>query len=137
MRNRHDYLPRDVVLDHKSLCQLWIALEDRPVPMSRAVRRIIQLALLTGQRRTEIAGLRKQELILDPERPTLVISRGRAENRNQHHVPLSPQAVKLIEAALADSGDGGFLFPGAGGSAPIHPRSVSKAIERTRVMLGI
>lgn len=137
LRNRHDYSPRDVVLNHNSLRQLWRALDDQPIPMSPAIRRIIQLALLTGQRRAEIAGLRKEELLLKPQQPTLIISRGRAKNRNQHQVPLSPQAVRIIEAALAEAGDGDFLFPGLDGNAPILPRSVSKAMERTRVLLGI
>lgn len=137
LRNRHDYLPRDKVLNHEELQQLWTALEDEPVPMSRTVRRIIQLALLTGQRRAEIAGLRKEEINLAGERPSLVIARGRAKNRNEHHVPLSPQAVRIVKAALAESGSGEFLFPGFGGSAPILPRSVSKAMERTRAVLGI
>src|SRR5690606_30226765 len=123
LRNRHDYLPRDKVLNHEALRQVWTALEDEPVPMSRAVRRIIQLALLTGQRRAEIAGLRKEEINLVGERPSLVIARGRAKNRNEHHVPLSPQAVRIIEAALAESGPGEFLFPGRDGSVPILPRS--------------
>lgn len=53
-----------------------MALESGPIPMSRTVRRIIQLALLTGQRRAEIAGFRKEEINLAGERPSLAIARG-------------------------------------------------------------
>lgn len=137
LRNRHLNLPRDVVLGFDALRQLWIALEEGSVPMSRGVRHIIQIALLTGQRRAEIAGLRKEDLNLDSQRPTLIIPRERAKNRHQHHVPLSRQAVSIIESALANAGDSEFLFPGKDKSEPVLPRSVSKSMERTRLLLGI
>jgi integrase len=97
---------------------------------------VVRVALLTGQRRAEIAGIRKDELDLSSARPCLVIARGRAKNRNEHRVPLSPQACWLLRDAIAGSGESPYVFPGPGGK-PILPRSVSKAMERTRGKLGI
>ena len=50
---------------------------------------------------------------------------------------MSPQALKVVEAALAAAGDGEFLFPGPGGRAAILSRSVSKGMERTREALRL
>ena len=67
----------------------------------------------------------------------MTIETGRAKNRNLQRVPLSPQALKLVEEALAESGDGEFLFPGTGQTQHIYPRSISKAMERSRDRLGL
>ncbi len=136
LRNRHDYQPRDVVLSGDQVWRLWRAMESGEAAMSPTMVRIVKLALLTGQRRAEVAATRKDELDLDPTRPCLIISRGRAKNANQHRVPLSPQAVAVIREALAETAASPFLFPGPTGAA-IQPRSVSKAMERTRERLGL
>jgi integrase len=136
MRNRHAYRPRDVVASTEVIRRLWFAIDDGEAVMTPAMGTIVRLALLTGQRRGEIAGVRKSDLELDGERPTLTIPRGRAKNRLAHRVPLSPQARQLLEAACAKAGESPFVFPGMGANGSISPRSVSKAMERTRAKLG-
>jgi len=111
-------------------------MDDGEAVMSPPMVAIIQIALLTGQRRREIAATRKTDLDLDRARAALLISRARAKNANQHRVPLSEHALQLILAAREASGDSPYLFPGPSGR-PIQPRSVSKAMERTRAKLGI
>jgi integrase len=136
LRNRHDYQPRDVVLSPREIRKLWHAMDNGAAVASPAMATIIRVALLTGQRRAEIAGLRKDELDQSSAHPCLIIARGRAKNRNQHRVPLSPAACRLLGDAVAASGESPFVFPGPNGK-PILPRSVSKAMERTRAKLGI
>src|SRR5262249_37733601 len=128
LKNRHDYQPRDVVLTTSEIHKLWHAMESGEAVMSASMSAILPLALLTGQRRSEIAGLRKSELDLNASNPGLVIARGRAKNRNQHRVPLSAPAYRLVEEADKAAGESPYLFPGSMGK-PFQPRSVSKAME--------
>lgn len=137
LRNRHDYLPRDVVAGDNEMRRLWTAIEQGEAAMSPAVATIVKLALLTGLRRSEIAAARKSELDLTAIAPVLTIPRGRAKNRNAHRVPLSPQAAALFQQAAETAGNSEFVFPSERAMGPIASRSVSKAMERTREKLGI
>ena len=138
LRNRHDNRPRDVVLTRDQLLSLWTALCDGTAPMSPATSLIFRLALLTGQRRAEIALTRKADLAgLETNRPVLTITTGRAKNANMQRVPLSPQSAAIARLAAGGSPASPYLFPGPDPAKPIHPRSVSKAMERTRASLGL
>ena len=137
LRNRHDYQPRDVVASDDDIRQLWSSMESGEAAMSPPVVRIVKLALLTGLRRTEIAAARKTEFDLISSLPVLTIPRGRAKNRNAHRVPLSRQAAALFREAVEAAGDSEFVFPGERSPSHIAPRSVSKAMERTRERLAI
>jgi integrase len=136
LRRRHDYQPRDVVLTPAQLRLLWRAMDTGRAAMSTGVSNIIRLAALTGQRRAEIAGLKQDDIDWNASAPCLTITRGRAKNRNQHCVPLSWQAYEVCCAAQAAAAGSKYLFPGTDG-ASIHPRSVSKAMERTRLLLNL
>ena len=137
LRNRHAYQPRDKVASIEAIRRLWQAIESGQAVMAPSIGLIIRVALLTGQRRAEIAGAMKSEFELTGDRPAWSIPSGRAKNRMAHHVPLSRQACQLIADASNASGQSQFVFPGAGGSGAIAPRSVTKAMERTRTKLGI
>ena len=52
-------------------------------------------------------------------------------------VPLSPQAAHLFREALGRAGDSLYAFPGVIPGTHVLPRSVSKAMERTRDELAI
>jgi integrase len=136
-RNRHDYQPRDVVASDDDIRRLWSAIDRGEAAMSSDVGTIVKLALLTGLRRTEIAGARRAELDLDAAEPVLTIPRGRAKNRNAHRVPLSHQSVELFREAMRKAGESEFIFPGERTATHVASRSVSKAMERTRAKLGI
>lgn len=106
-----DETPRERVLSDHEIRILWRALEDpsgklvreggkdRPLWVGRDVRIALQLALLTLQRRGEIAGMLRSELRLDEA--VWVIGKDRAKNGKSHVVPLSPAAMRLIREALA------------------------------------
>ncbi|MCV0369653.1 site-specific integrase [Filomicrobium sp.] len=136
LRRRHNYQPRDVVLTPAQLRRLWRAIEAGDAPMSIGVSNIVRLAALTGQRRAEIAGLRQSDIEWTQDAPCLTIARARAKNHNEHRVPLSRQAYGVCCAARMAASGSEFLFPGPDGTS-IHPRSVSKAMERTRVCVGL
>jgi integrase len=137
LSNRHHNRPRDVILEHDQIRCLWRAMEAGDAIMTSAVAYIVRLALLTAQRRSEIASIRQDDIRKSVDGWYLELPRGRQrKNENMHQVPLSPQARRIVEQALADAGNNAFLFP----SEPvghITARSVSKAIERTRERLGL
>jgi integrase len=137
LRNRHEYRPREVIADAARIRTLWEGIEDGRAPMAPTIGLIVRLALLTGLRRAELAATKRADLDLECARPLLVIPSGRAKNRNLHRVPLSPQAAQLFREALGRAGDSPYAFPGALPGAHVLPRSVSKAMERTRDELAI
>ena len=109
-RRSHN-VPRDRILSAKELSTLLHALSDAEAPISRSMRLIFKIALLTGKRRTEVCGARKSELSLDGTNPIWVIpgdtkikrgtvTRGRSKNGIEQIVRLSPQAVILFREAL-------------------------------------
>lgn len=73
---------------------------------------IVQLLILTGQRRGEIAALRRSWI----EDELIVFPAGFTKNKREHRCPLSPLAQALIKS-LPDIGD--MLFPARG--VPDHP----------------
>ena len=134
LKNRHDYQPRDVVLATDEIRALWHAINDGDAAMSESVREIVKLALLTGQRRAEISGLRHTDVTITGTRPTMIITRGRAKNTTPHSVPLSEPARKILAEAISKTPDGAFVFPGRPGQ-PILPGSVTRAFARTQQKL--
>ncbi len=138
------------------LKKLWMGLEREDTKLSSAMRHIIQLAMLTGQRRTEICGARVSELHLDGDKPTWVIPGkvnkrgkiipGRTKNGREQIVQLSRQAAEIFMKALGECSDDEFVFPserkrlGEGRKARlghIHGDSVTQAMERLREDCGV
>ena len=133
------------------LKRLWLGL-DKPGGLSSALKIIVKLAILTGQRRTEVCGARVAELHgLDTATPTWIIAadvaragkimaEGRMKNGTEQQVYLSKQAAALFAEAVKNCSDGEHLFPAdtsrktKGGTATrlphIHGESVTKAVKR-------
>ena len=78
---------RERVLTDDELVTIWKA-----APASD-FGRIVKLLLLTGQRRNEIADLRWAEI----EDGAIVLPRERTKNSREHDVPLSPQALAVLD----------------------------------------
>lgn len=156
---RAEYKPRERKLSMEELATLWRAVDDPASPLSTPMRLVIKLALATGQRRTEVVGVRVTELQLDGADPVWIIPgetrvkgattkviRGRTKNDREQVVPLSPLAADLWRQALETCAKGDIVFPAdidrvKLGKAPafehIAPGSVSKAIRRLRMEVGI
>lgn len=152
-----DEKPRTRVLTDDEIRTLWRGLSGpSPISYERAGQTLkahftprlgvaIKLALVTAQRRGEIAGMRRDELRL--EEGEWLIQAGRGKREGQHLVPLSPLAVSLIREAieLQPLRSGGestpFVFPSPrdpqrsiGPNAITHAAcEVYKALELTGV----
>jgi integrase len=85
-----DEISRDRVLTDDELRLVWQAAGERGWPFGP----IVQLLILTGQRRDEVAGMAWSELNL--KESVWHLPRGRVKNDNGHDVPLSEPALKII-----------------------------------------
>jgi integrase len=80
---------RDRVLTQAELTALLTTLGQDPFSD------IVRLLVLTGQRRTEIGGLRWSEVDLD--RGLIVLPPDRTKNKRQHELPMSTQVRAVLE----------------------------------------
>jgi integrase len=73
-------------------------------PVSRAVGLALRLALLTGMRAGEVAGLARAEIenLDDPERAAITIPAARVKNGRAHLVALAPLAVETLRATCPE-----------------------------------
>jgi len=112
---------RERILTDEELRLFWKATADFDHPFGPMWR----LLLLTGQRRNEIAGMKRDELSpLDSEEPTWTIPGARTKNGNEHLVPLAAASVGIIEK-LPKIGKKGFCFTTTG-ETPVSGFSRSK-----------
>ena len=136
---------------------LWRAVSDPQSKLSPSMRAIFKIALLTGQRRTEVAGCGISEVgALDGKEPVWTIPgdtnkrgkliEGRTKNGREQIVPLAPQVTALFREAIETCADDTFVFPAdlkrvKVGKTPrtphINGESVSKAVRRLRLAIGI
>lgn len=101
---------RDRVLTDEEIRAVWLALCDptgltvgegktkRALQISPLVRIALRLSLLTLQRRTEVAGMRRDELRMNE--CTWTIGKERTKNGKAHLVPLPPEALSLVRQAM-------------------------------------
>lgn len=138
MRKPTETVERDRVLSADEIKAMWGALPG--ADMRESTRRIIRLCLITAQRVGEVSGMTVDELALDAAEWT--IPPARSKNKREHVVPLSPMAVEVIRAQLADvkalaerkgRAVPAFVFPGPGARASVTGASVPKAIKREEV----
>ncbi len=108
---------RDRVLSLEEINILWRALDqntnqDNPlhvIRMSEQTKLILQLQLTLAQRKGEIIGAEWHEM--DLSNNIWTIPAYKAKNKCSHRVPLSSQALELLEKIKRLSGDSRFLFP--------------------------
>jgi integrase len=94
---------RSNVLPDEDLKCVWRGAEEIGFPYGA----IVQLLILTGQRRGEIASLRRSWI----EEDLIVFPAGFTKNKREHRLPLSPMAQRVI-AGLPEQDD--LLFPARG-----------------------
>lgn len=115
---------RDRVLNDNEISALWRAAELESAPWQHAVK----LLLLTGQRRSEVFEAEWSEF--DLKAAVWTIPAERAKNNAAHIVPLSNEALAIIETIPKVDGSK-FVFPAA--DNPANPCSgISKVLERLR-----
>ncbi len=99
---------RDRVMSDAELRVVWLASERLGYPFGP----VVQLLMLTGQRRAEVAGMTWAEIDLAEARWRIPAER--TKNGQAHEIDLSPQAVAIIEK-VANTGP--QLFAARGGGA--------------------
>ena len=127
--------PRDRVLTDEEAGIFWHRLDN--APMGKAVATILRLALVTGQRIGEIAGMMKAEIDLSVNNPIWTQPGTRRKNKELTRVPLSSLAVTLIGDAIARSGNSPCVFPSAVGDRAITAHAATRAMGRARPELGL
>jgi integrase len=95
--------PRDRVLSDDELRRLWLACDE----IGGRIGAFVKVLLLTGQRRSEVAGLPLSEL----EGDLWTLPSERTKNARVHVVPLPHQAMKIIESLPPVEKD--FVFTGS------------------------
>jgi integrase len=109
-------LPRNRVLSSAEIAAFWKAASRERAEFAAPLK----LLLLTGQRLSEVSGMRREELSEDGA--TWTIPGTRTKNHRAHVVPLSPAGRDLI----ASMRDGAFVFS-TDGRAPVALGSKIKA----------
>ncbi len=147
---------RTRVLNDAELIRFWQGVSAPESPLTKSLQIIVKLAVLTGQRRTEVCGAKLAELDLNAPLPIWAIPgdtksagkvlHGRMKNRRDQCIPLSLQATELWKEAIELSQHAEYVFPSRAvlaHSAKTHkyphirPDSVSQAIRRLRATIGI
>jgi integrase len=149
LKKRGQKVARDREPTATEIKALWNGVENK---LSNAMRYIIRLSILTGQRRTEVAGaLRTETQGLGTDAPMWVIAgdvnkrgklvEGRTKNGLTQTLPLSIQAAQLFREAIDNCSKGEIIFPAdvsrvKTGKKPrlphIHGESVTMAMRRLR-----
>lgn len=94
---------RERVATQEELRRVWLGLEDMAKnPAGRSTALALQLAMLTLQRLSEVAGLTRGEVDFGARRWT--IPSARTKNKSPQVVPLAPLAFKTLKAGFEHSG---------------------------------
>lgn len=117
-------ISRDRVLDDAELLKVWKATELLPDPWGAFYR----LLILTGQRKSEVAGMAWSELA----RPSAVwkIPADRAKNKSPHLVPLSAPVIAELDRLA-----GGQNWPQAGYAVTTTGRTPISGYSKAKRML--
>ncbi|MDO3528830.1 tyrosine-type recombinase/integrase [Ralstonia pseudosolanacearum] len=104
--------PRDRRLSAKEEAALFEACADT---RGGYLRQIIELALETGMRQSELVTLTWERVLLP--RRTIRLMTGQTKNGHGRGVALSPKALKILESLAPQSRRRGRVFPGLTGEA--------------------
>ncbi|MBI5121116.1 MAG: integrase arm-type DNA-binding domain-containing protein [Rhodospirillales bacterium] len=116
-------------LSESEIVEVWQAFNAAGGPF----RDLFKLLLLTGQRRSEVGGMKGAEFSgLESDNPTWEIPSNRTKNGRPHLVPLSLQALAIIKERPV-IGQEGYLFTTTGKTAL---SGFSKAKERIDAWLA-
>ena len=93
---------RDRVLSDEEVCSVWDACDKLGHPFGR----IVQMLLLTGQRKSEVAKMKWPDVDLDEK--VWRLRRDQTKADRAHDVPLSPMAIDLL-TSLPHLNDSDYL----------------------------
>lgn len=137
----HKNKARERVPTDKEIKALWHAIDREDFDASPSMRLVLKLAILTGQRNSEVAGAKRSELQVGakvtPHVWKIPKARMKRKDRDQY-VFLSKQATELFRQALDVAGDDDYVFPAKDDrSEHLAQDSVSHAFARARDLAGI
>ena len=116
-RSDLQYKARDRVLSYSELAQVWRAADQVAYPFGP----LVQLLILTAQRRSEIGDLRRSYVKGD----TLELPAEAYKTDVDHIVPLTPEAIQILDTLpVWNAGD--FMFSTTGGRTPSSGYSHAK-----------
>jgi len=118
---------RDRFLQSDELARFFVAVEEEP----SLTRDLILLALLTGVRKANMCAMHWSNVDLDGA----VWRIPKTKNGDPQNVPLSQNAIEILQARKEGDGGTGFVFPGRGKTG--HLVEPTKAIIRVFVRAGI
>ena len=111
--------PRTRILKDVELWALWEAAERMGYPFGS----LVQVLMLTGQRRSEVAEARWSEFDLDRKLWSIPAARMKADA--VHVVPLTPDVIAILEK-LPQFNKGDYLFSTTLGARPVSGFSKTK-----------
>ena len=123
---------RTRVLSGEELRSIWQACEEpddtqrsSSVALPASFCTIVQLLILTGQRRGEIAAL--QASYFSHNQQTICLPSELTKNRREHTFPIGPLAIELMQKHIPTGSSSTFIFPARGKkSKPFNGWSKSK-----------
>ena len=122
------YVARERVLSRDELASIWSAASQMGYPFSP----IVQMLILTGQRRSEIAKLQRAWLLSDVN--AFEVPASFAKTGRPHVVPLTAVTSEIL-AAQPIWNRGGFVFSTTSGATPAS--GFSKAKTRLDKLSGV
>lgn len=138
--------PRKRVLTDDEMRRLWLAIGTTK-GLVEPMRNILRLAILTGQRNGEVAGMQCDELKgLDTGMARWDIPAQRMKRKSEDQfVPLSRQAAEIARTALGSASNGVYVFEGAPNGrrqgkwrqGHIGQESVSRAMAKVTAAAGL
>jgi integrase len=143
--------PRERLLNATEIVSLWRGLDA--ADMDRRTALAIRFCLVTGQRRAEVAGIRRDEI--DDELALWTLPGARTKNGRGNLIPLPPLALEIVAEADRlrnrplpvrpkrldrkpyDPTSSLWLFPSPQGNKPLEASALTRALNRNREVLGV
>ena len=119
---------------HRALPYQDVPAAIRKVRLSNArplMRLCFEFLVLTASRSGEVRNAEWSEI--DWEQATWTVPAERIKARREHRVPLSSQAVALLQGAWELSGTGQYVFPGPRSGGPISDMGLTQLLRREQV----
>jgi integrase len=132
LKKRGKETARARTLDDDEIRLFWSRIMSPPV--SEPVGIALKLALLTGLRAGEVAGLHRAEILElnNANQAALLIAAERTKNGRSHLLPLSGMARQLVLDAIKLAGEGtGYVFPHRyDDNRALDPHALARAMDR-------
>ncbi|MBM3655098.1 MAG: integrase, partial [Alphaproteobacteria bacterium] len=101
---------------------------------SAVAARALEFAILTAARSGEVMGAQWDEI--DTEKRVWIIPAARMKAGREHRTPLSPRAMKIVEA-MAKLGTEGYLFPGPKPNKPLSSMAMAMLLRRMKAEITV